>query len=90
MPPATRSSRICEPVSAASGTYEASTNKITLDEYQITSGTVGTGTDFMTYDPGADRLTNGGWTCGTGCPTGMWNAATRVSRDAGTSCAGDF
>jgi hypothetical protein len=72
------------------GSYVAGTQQITLDEYQVTGGTVGAASDFMKYDPGSDQLVNGGWTCGAGCPTGMWSAAPREARDAGAACPGDF
>ncbi len=65
----------------AQGSYDAASAKITLTESQPT-GSVISGTDVMTYDPGTDRLVNGSWT-----PVdGSWSAATRVSVDAGTSC----
>jgi hypothetical protein len=66
----------------ATGSYVAASHLITLTESQPT-GSVISGTDVMTYDPGTDRLVNGSWT-----PVdGMWSAATRVAQDAGPSCA---
>jgi hypothetical protein len=66
----------------AQGSYVAASHKITLTESQPT-GSVVSGTDVMTYDPGTDRLVNGSWT-----PVdGMWSAASRVAQDAGASCA---
>jgi hypothetical protein len=70
------------------GSYISATQRITLDEYQVVSGSVGTGTDVMTYDPATGDLVTGSWTCGDGCPTGMWSTATPVAPNAGMSCPG--
>jgi hypothetical protein len=66
------------------GTYDAATKKLTLDEYKVTGGPVATGIDTMFYDAGSDTMTNGGWTCS--CAPGMWNAATRLATDANATC----
>jgi hypothetical protein len=65
----------------AQGSYAAASHLITLTESQPT-GSVVSGTDVMTYDPGTDRLVNGSWTP----DDGMWSAASRVAQDAGASC----
>lgn len=68
----------------AQGTYVASTQLITLDEYQVEAGSVLTATDTMTYDPNTGTLVNGGWTCS--CHNGSWSVAVRQPADAGAVC----
>jgi hypothetical protein len=70
------------------GSYVSATQRITLDEYQVVSGSVGIATDVMTYDPATGDLVTGSWTCADGCPTGMWSTATPVAPNAGMSCPG--
>lgn len=62
------------------GSHDAETGLISLDEYEVTGGNVVTATDTFTYDPDTDTLTNGAWTCS--CSPGTWTSATRVT--AGT------
>ncbi len=66
------------------GSYNAVTQHITLNEYQVTGGAVVTGVDRMVYDAASDELTTGAWTCG--CAPGMWSAATRIAAEGNTTC----
>ncbi|HXJ21189.1 MAG TPA: LamG-like jellyroll fold domain-containing protein [Polyangia bacterium] len=67
------------------GTYDATTGAISVDEVQVLSGNVGTGHDFMTYSSATDTLINGGWTC-SDCYQGTWATATHVSNPATATC----
>jgi hypothetical protein len=67
------------------GTYDASTKSIMVDEVQVLSGNVGPGHDFMTYDPATDTMVNGGWTC-SNCNPGMWTKAIHVADPTTATC----
>lgn len=56
------------------GSYDASTGRITLDEYEVVGGNVVTATDTMSYDADSDTFVDGGWTCS--CSPGTWTTAT--------------
>jgi hypothetical protein len=70
---------------AFTGTWDATTGAISVDETSVLSGNVGTGHDFMTYSSSTDTLVNGGWTC-TNCYQGTWSTATHVSNPATATC----
>ena len=67
----------------AVGTYKFPTQLVTLDEMMPT-GSVTSGTDYMTYDPANDRFVNGSWTCS--CPAGTWASASRQTTSAPATC----